>query len=401
LVHEQTQNNLPLTVVFPFLQSASWCQRGLVAVLLALLTGCADLGYVLQSAQGHFGMLQAAKPVDDWLAEPHPSVPLKRQLELAQRMRRFAVTELGLPDNASYTRYADVKRTAVVWNVVAAPKFSLTLKTWCFPVAGCVGYRGYFDEADARAMAAELKAEGLEVSVYGVPAYSTLGWMNWAGGDPLLNTFIHYPDGELARLIFHELAHQVAYAKDDTTFNESFATAVERLGGNRWLAQHGSPAAKRQFDANTERRSQFRALTQATRAVLTKAYESNSDKADNNAKNIAIKEIAMAEFRANYARLRADWQSRSTAPQNFGFYDNWVANANNASLGAQAAYDELVPQFEALFLRIAAQSTLPQQSPWPKFYDAVQQLAALPKVERRKALAEPLAAPLNPLAEKK
>ena len=373
----------------------------MAGTVLALLAGCADLGYVLQSAQGHFGMLQAAKPVDEWLAEPNPPAPLKRQLELAQRMRRFAVTELGLPDNASYTRYADVRRTAAVWNVVAAPKLSLTLKTWCFPVAGCVGYRGYFDEADARAMAAELKAEGLEVSVYGVPAYSTLGWMNWAGGDPLLNTFIHYPDGELARLIFHELAHQVAYAKDDTTFNESFATAVERLGGNRWLAQHGSLAATRQFDANAERRSQFRALTQATRAVLTKTYESNSDKVVSNAESIAIKEIAMSEFRTNYARLRAEWQSRSTAPQNLGFYDNWVVNANNASLGAQAAYDELVPQFEALFLRIEAQSTLPQQSPWPKFYAAVQQLAALPKADRRQALgAAATALPSPPAAQK-
>ncbi len=393
------QVTLLLTVAFP--PCARWCKRGLTAVMLALLAGCADLGYVLQSAQGHFGMLQAAKPVEEWLAEPDPLPSLKRQLELAQRLRRFAVTGLGLPDNASYTRYADVKRTAVVWNVVAAPALSLTLKTWCFPVAGCVGYRGYFDETDARAMAAELKAQGLEVSVYGVPAYSTLGWMNWAGGDPLLNTFIHYPEGELARLIFHELAHQVVYAKDDTTFNESFATAVERLGGNQWLAQHGSPAAKRQFDANSERRAQFRALTQATRQGLSKIYESNSDKAVNSTEKLAIKEVAMAEFKANYARLRADWQARSATPQTFSFYDNWVANANNASLGAQAAYDELAPQFEALFQQIEAQSPPAAQSPWPRFYAAVQQLAALPKAERRQALGSASAASPGPLAAQK
>jgi predicted aminopeptidase len=215
-------------------------------------------------------MLNAARPVDDWLGDAQASEQLKSRLALSQRIRSFAVSELKLPDNPSYRRYADLRRSAVVWNVVAAPEFSLTLKTWCFPVTGCVGYRGYFNEAEARAEADRLKAQGLETSVYGVPAYSTLGWMNWAGGDPLLNTFIGYPEGELARLIFHELAHQVVYAKDDTMFNESFATAVERLGSQRWLdseAAHGN--GKRQdyvqFDG---RRRQFRALALATRLEL-------------------------------------------------------------------------------------------------------------------------------------
>ena len=133
------------------------------------------------------------------------------------------------------------------WSGTSSPRraYSVTLKRWCFPVTGCVSYRGYFDEAEARADAAELAAQGYESNVYPVPAYSTLGWMNWAGGDPLLNTFIYYPEGELARLIFHELAHQVVYAKDDTMFNESFATAVERLGGARWLATEASPAGAR------------------------------------------------------------------------------------------------------------------------------------------------------------
>ena len=132
---------------------------------------------------------------------------------------------------------------------MAAPELSLTLKTWCFPVMGCVGYRGYFSRAPADALAAELQGQGWETSVYGVPAYSTLGWTNWLGGDPLLNTFVHWPEGELARLIFHELAHQVAYAADDTTFNESFASAVERIGGQRWLQQHASAEARAEYAA--------------------------------------------------------------------------------------------------------------------------------------------------------
>ncbi len=173
----------------------------------ALMSGCAQLGYYWQSARGHLELMSAARPVDRWLSDPATPPALRERLALAQRMRDFSVTELKLPDNASYKRYADLGRRAVVWNVVATPEFSLELKTWCFPVAGCVGYRGYFSEADARAQAQALREQGWETGVYGVPAYSTLGWSNWLGGDPLLNTFIAYPEGELARLLFHELAH--------------------------------------------------------------------------------------------------------------------------------------------------------------------------------------------------
>jgi predicted aminopeptidase len=239
------------------------------------MTACADTRYYLQSVGGHLHMMQAARPVDQWLADEHVAPTLKQRLALAQRMRRFAVTELKLPDNASYQRYADLQRRFVVWNVVAAPELSLTLKTWCFPVTGCVGYRGYFSEDEARAAAQPLAAEGLDVRVYGVPAYSTLGWMNWAGGDPLLNTFIRYPEGELARMIFHELAHQVLYVKGDTVFNESFATAVERLGGERWLWAHGSDAAKKEYAEFDARRRQFRALLLATRTRLAEIYKQN------------------------------------------------------------------------------------------------------------------------------
>ncbi len=203
----------------------------LAAGALCLTSGCSTLGYYAQAANGHLALIESAHAVRTVIADPATPVPLRERLQLSQRMRDFAVTELRLPDNDSYRRYADLHRNAAVWNVVAAPALSLTLKTWCFPVMGCVGYRGYFDRQGADALAARLRAEGWEVDVYGVPAYSTLGWSNWLGGDPLLNTFIRWPEGDLARLIFHELAHQVAYAADDTTFNESFAVAVARIGG--------------------------------------------------------------------------------------------------------------------------------------------------------------------------
>ena len=364
---------------------------------LASLTGCADLGYYLQSANGHLSMLRAAKPVSQWLDDAQTSPDLKARLALAQRMRRFAVTDLGLPDNPSYNQYADLQRRAVVWNVVAAPELSLKLKTWCFPVTGCVGYRGYFDEAEARALAAKLTADGLEARVYGVPAYSTLGWMNWAGGDPLLNTFINYPEGELARLIFHELAHQVLYVRDDTMFNESFATAVERLGGARWLAEKGSPAAKAEFAATVVQRAQFRALALATRRVLTDIYQDAPSPTSGRPGQLAAKSKAMQDFRDQYALLKATWiaaagQAAGAPPlavlsARFSGYDAWVANANNASFGAQAAYDELVPDFEALFARISSDATSHEAgNPWPRFYAAVKRLADLPSAERRQAL---------------
>ncbi len=343
----------------------------IVASLSALLAGCADTRYYWQSVSGHLQLMQASRPVTRWLEDPDTPQPLKERLVLSQRIRDFAVAELGLPDNPSYRRYADLGRTAVVWNVVAASELSLTLKTWCFPLLGCVSYRGFFNEADARREAQQLKDQGLEVTVYGVPAYSTLGWMNWAGGDPLLNTFITYPEGELARLLFHELAHQVLYARDDTMFNESFATAVERLGGALWLSGPGSDGARMQFAQIDARRREFRSLVIATRSALQAMYASSATVDAGRLR--ARKAAAMLEFRDRYAALKQGWGGYSG-------YDSWVAGANNASLGAQAAYDELVPQFDALFMR--------QGRDWHAFYDAARRIADLPTAERRRALAE-------------
>jgi predicted aminopeptidase len=352
---------------------------GLVVAVAAALSlgGCSTMGYYWQSAAGHVRLMNAARPIDEWLQDRQAPATLKERLALSQRIRRFAVTQLHLPDNPSYHRYADLKRPAAVWNVVAAPEFSLTLKTWCFPVTGCVGYHGYFDEAQARAEAATLKAEGLEVSVYPVPAYSTLGWMNWAGGDPLLNTFINYPEGELARLIFHELAHQVVYVGGDTSFNESFATAVERLGSSRWLAAEASEAARRDYAQFDARRNQFRALTLATRQRLAQVYEANASGRQLPGQTSALKKAALDAFHEEYARLRDSWGGDAAR---FRGYDRWVAQANNASFGAQAAYDDLVPGFEALFRR--------EQGDWDRFYDAARLLAAEPKDKRNEQLKE-------------
>ena len=250
---------------------------GLMALALGTLcatSGCSSIDYLGQSASGHLHLLASARPVKDAIADPATPEALRQRLELTQRMRAFAVSELHEPDNDSYRSYADLKRPAAVWNVVAAPELSLELATWCFPIVGCVGYRGYYDLASANAAAEPLKTAGLEIDVYEVPAYSTLGWMNWIGGDPLLNTFVQWPEGELSRLIFHELAHQVVYAPGDTTFNESFATAVETIGSARWLEANASAEVRAKQALTESRRRGFHVLVRAWRAQLDAMYRS-------------------------------------------------------------------------------------------------------------------------------
>ncbi len=330
--------------------------------------GCADVGYLAQSVGGHLAILRQARPVDDWIADPQTPEPVRERLRLAQRLRAFAVRELRLPDNASYTRYADLRRRAAVWNVVAAPELSLELKTWCYPLFGCAGYRGYFDRADADALAADLRSQGWEVRVYGVPAYSTLGWTEWLGGDPLLNTFVLGSPADLARLVFHELAHQVAYASGDTTFNESFATAVERVGLQRWLAA-GDGAG--QADSASARRRDFRELTARTRDALAQLYASNLD---DDAKRARKAEL-FASMRNAHALLKTEAWAGDTS------YDAWFADASNASLALLAAYDRLVPSFDRLLAREGGDLT--------RFYAEVRRLAGLPHAERRAALGQP------------
>lgn len=344
---------------------------GVLGVLA--LGGCTTADYLRQSVVGHLDILRRTRSVTDWLAEPNLDGALRERLELARRVRNWAVAELGLPDNASYRRYAELDRPAAVWNVVAAPELSLTLKTWCFPVLGCVGYRGYYAREEAEALAASLRAEGLEASVYGVPAYSTLGWLEWLGGDPLLSTFIGWPDGELARLIFHELAHQVAYASDDTVFNESFATAVEQAGLERWLAAREAanrdPALRSEWQRFAERREQFLALLKRYRGALEAAYASPVSDDD---KRASRREI-FASLRRDYEALKQQWGG-------YAGYDRWFAQPlTNAHLASVATYTEQVPAFRALLAQ--------EGDDLPAFYAAARRLGELPKADRERALA--------------
>src|SRR6476469_5797215 len=232
--------------------------RAAKQVLLALAAAamrvsCTSLNYYAQAAQGQLSLLSDARPIEEWLSDEHTDAKLKLRLATARQIRTFAVQELSLPDNASYRNYAALKRPYVLWNVVAAPELSLVPREWCFPVAGCVNYRGYYSHERAIAYAHQLRAQGDDVQVGGVTAYSTLGWFN----DPLISTFINFPDAELARLIFHELAHQVVYVAGDSQFNESFASAVEEAGVESWLEHYGNPQMRENYARYTQRKQQF------------------------------------------------------------------------------------------------------------------------------------------------
>ncbi len=333
-------------------------------LIFLLLQGCTAAGYYWQGIRGQLDLLERAKPIPAVLASSEDPA-LKRKLERVLAIREYASRELALPDNASYRSYSDLGRRFVLWNVFATPELSLEPRQWCFPVVGCVNYRGYFDEAAARAEASALGATGDDVYVGGVPAYSTLGYFN----DPMVSTFVRYPDTEVARLIFHELAHQVAYAKDDTVFNESFAVAVEEEGVRRWLAAQNDPALAAQFNTSQRYRNGFRTLVAHVRGELVTLYASSASAAEKRAGKAA----AFASMRAAYEALKREWGG-------FSAYDGWFAQGpNNANLAAVGLYSQKVPEFHAV---LAAEG-----GDLRRFYARVKAMAALSKAERDSALA--------------
>jgi len=311
------------------------------AALLLLMAGCQSLSYYTQAIGGHLRLMANARPIDDWLADPATDAQLRQRLETARRIRAFATRELGLPDNGSYLAYADLNRAAVVWNVFAAPALAVEPKAECFPFTGCVSYRGFYSEAEARRQADKLRADGYDVYVGGVPAYSTLGWFD----DPLLSTFIRYPDAQLARLLFHELSHQLVYAKGDTTFNESFAVTVEQEGVRRWLASEGRVGELEAFRATQQRRREFAERVKQTRERLAAVYNSSLPR-----------EAKLEHKRGEWQRLRQS-------------YPGIPAEPNNAFLASVAAYTALVPAFEQL---------LAESGSLEAFYRQVRTLAAKP-----------------------
>lgn len=331
-------------------------------VMGLLLNGCASVSYYGQLASGQWQLLRAREPVARVIADPGRPQVLRDRLALSQKARTFASEQLHLPDNRSYRLYADIGRPYVVWNLFATPEFSLVPQNYCFPIAGCVAYRGYYREGAARGEAALLKQQGMDVSIGGVEAYSTLGWFD----DPILSSMMGWGDERLATLIFHELAHQRFYVKNDTQFNESFATFVEQQGTLQWRAARGLPPDSA---VRVKQRDQFVQLVLDTRQRLERLY----------AQPLSAPSMRQAKA-AEFERLRHDYrQMRDSQWAGDKHYDAWInVPMNNARLLPFGLYDQWVPAFAALFRQSGGD--------WLRFYRAVENLGNLPLDERKAAL---------------
>ena len=339
-------------------------RRFALLLLIAVLNGCASPLYYAQAVQGQMEILTKRRPVEEVLVDPATPPETRQQLELVRQLRDFASRELLLPDNRSYRTYADLQRPFVVWDVFATPELSLEPKRWCFLVAGCVPYRGYFTRDQAEQFAAGLKRKGYDVYVSGVPAYSTLGWFN----DPLLNTFIHRSEAELAGLLYHELAHQKIYVSGDSAFNESFATVIELEGVKRWFQQSGNAKEAAAYRQKIQRREEFTALVLKHRARLKEIYASTLIDAE---KRMA-KARVFEELRNDYAKLKTSWNG-------YAAFDNWFKqNLNNAHLAAIGLYSQYVAAFQALLAQHGGDLAT--------FFREVERLAQIPPHERVVAL---------------
>ena len=342
----------------------AWRYVLLIAIVIGS-TACTHLAYYAQATHGQLSVMRSAKPIDTWLSDPAVSADLKYRLTRTREIRQFASRELGLPDNGSYTRYAELKRPFVVWNVVATPELSMKPVQWCFPVAGCVDYRGYYDKQNAQRFGDELRAEGYEVRVAGVPAYSTLGWFD----DPVLSTFIAYPEAEVARMVFHELAHQVAYAPGDTPFTEAFATTVEGIGVQRWLDANANEETRERYQQFRERKQDFIKLLSTYRLKLEAVFADEISDSNKRKQKAAL----IASLQQDYQEIKQNkWHG-------FAGYDQWFNEPiTNAHFVSVATYEELVPAFKSLFA---------QSGNLPKFYAEVKALAKQDKAKRRQILA--------------
>lgn len=344
--------------------------RGFVpAVALLLLSGCSSMAYYSQLAEGQWQLLRARQPVSKVVDDPATRPALRQHLEQAEAARRFASEHLKLPDNQSYRVYAELGRPFVVWNVFATPELSLQPLTHCFPIAGCVAYRGYYRQGAARGAAALLREQGLDVYVGGVEAYSTLGWFD----DPILSSMLGWGDERLATLIFHELSHQQVYVQDDTAFNESYATFVEQEGTRQWRKARGLGPLD---DGARRQREQFIQLVLNSRERLQAIYASSED--------TDVKRAAKA---AEFERLRVDYRRmRDQQWQGDPRYDAWIYSPlNNAKLLPFGLYDQWVPAFAALFQEVGGD--------WAVFHRQVAALAKLAPAARQAQLQHLAARP--------
>ncbi len=335
----------------------------LLAFLALMLCGCDTLGYYSQGINGHLQLMSKVQPLEDVIQQEETPDKTRKLLTQAQQARVFAVKQLGLPDNQSYRGFADLHRKNVTWNVIATQPLSLAPYLSCFPVVGCLSYRGYFSEQGAKKFAQQLQTQGYETFIGGSTAYSTLGWFK----DPIVSPMLQYGDLHLIETLFHELAHQRLYIKDDSDFNEAFATAVGQNGTRKWLRQH-QPERLAGYNRYLKRQNEFLGLLVTTSKRLKKLYQSS------------LSDTQKLDLKKQYfARLRSDYQLFKQRHQGYTGYDKWFTKpVNNPRLALLNVYHEQVPWFER-WLAACNQD-------FPRFYQAMERLSKLPKQERLSAL---------------
>jgi predicted aminopeptidase len=339
-----------------------------IPVLMSQLTACASPAYYWQAASGHLALMHARQPVDEAIERSEAGDEVVAKLRLSREIKAFAVNDLGLPANDSYEEFVRTDRDAVVWNVIAAPEFSLHPKTWCFPVAGCVPYRGYFEQEKAERFAAKLEQRQLDVTVSPATAYSTLGWFD----DPLLDTMWRYSDAQFAAYLFHEIAHQALYIKDDAAFNESYASFVEDIGVERWLRQRGEDEALERWLDLSEARAGFNALLQTVREDLQAIYTSGATPEDMRAR----KQQTLDHMQSQYQDIREqDWQGRD-------YFGRWFDTPpNNARFALLDTYEGGTCAFAALYREAGGDMT--------RFHALAKDQSELPAPQRSEWLEQP------------
>ncbi|MCG8669918.1 MAG: aminopeptidase [Pseudomonadales bacterium] len=333
-------------------------------ILSLLLCGCESVSYYYQAVEGQLNILSLREPIEEVIKEDDISDLKKQKLDLVLEVRKFAQQSLALEVDDHYSQYVELNRPYVVWNVFAAPEFSIKPKTWCFPIAGCVAYKGYFEEKHARQQADKLDNEGYDTYVGGVAAYSTLGWFE----DPVLNTFLSRSDPGLVALLIHELAHQELYVEDDSAFNESFATTVEILGLNEWLRQQNQADQISKMADHRKRKAEFIDLILSHRKSLAALYETELPEEQRRAEKANAKTALLNQ----YQELKQSWQG-------YNGYDRWFEGPlNNAQLSTIGTYHQWVDAFMVVFHQ--------QDRDWPRFYDKCREIAQLNREVRDQTL---------------
>jgi predicted aminopeptidase len=351
-----------------------------LVLIVAAVSGCQEIGFYSQAIKGQYQIFAHQQVIDKLITDPQTPEKLRAKLQLIQHLRVFAKDELKLPVDGHYRKYVDVHREYVVWNVQAAPQFSLQPRTWWYPMVGSLEYRGYFSEKGAKRYGARIAKKGDDVYVDGVEAYSTLGWFK----DPILNTFIDRSEPELAEVIFHELGHQRVFARGDTDFNEAFATTVGQEGARRWLRASGKTNLIDKYEVALRRNDQFVHLIMSTREQLEKVYGDTLDK-DGKVKAAATPPLPPAELKQAktrvFADLRSHYQRLKESWGGYAGYDEWFGRElNNAQLNTIANYYDFLPAFERVLEM--------NGNDMEKFYVEVERLSKLSKDERHQWLRD-------------